>query len=889
MTAWNTASSYLKTVTYAPGTPVSWSGAANLTDGDHLTTGGKGAGFSTWVGGFVVDLGESIEVSALTVVYGNAPGGVYPVTRIKAGDSIGALADVGATHLPGDKGGWDEPAGGMNYTTFTFAPTTARYWEVEFDNSDGGTYPNVTLREILINGASDPPDPPDPDPPRVIVEVDGVEMVGLIEKQCRVAFNEAGSFSFRIPKGHAQATAAILHPGAIVDFTFPEIDDTQPLFEGLLETGDFDLLMPGEEGAEELSFGGPGGLAVLRRAKVHFQWEYDTVGAPASVVKLSEGVWRWVNQEPGDILERLIEEAIARGVLGMVTYTFDDSDDSDGVPWTARGSWKEDIGASLYDAAMRLVAAGQMHVEMRPGMILDAFQTIGTDRTATSFGADKVRFVKAVNIVDQVGRSMAGQAAATHALVKGDDGSWMEVVKPGFDAMTDVYTEIVVEAGSHDPDVMEATGLRALEARAEAQHAIIFGTTVPWPGDPTDELSGLYLPGPTWSARGQYWPGDLVTLHTGTGDFEYDNETFRLYAITLRESKTGHLDTPIVELNSPWIDPDDDSPAGNDPIPASGSGTAGGSGSGSGSTPPHTHGSYQVATADAWKQPVRVATTANVNLASDLQAGDTIDGETLALADRVLVKDHATGASRGIYVVTSGAAVRATDFDASDEVVGSKVSVTSGTVNGGKTFRATNTTPPVIGTDTITFAVDGSGATYGTPALTLGTANAAGSTDEAIRRDATILAFDATVPVQDGAAGSAGAAATAARQDHKHPGDKVAIVFVIDGGGSAISTGVKGDLTIPFDCTLTAARTLADQSGSIVIDVWKDTYANYPPVVGDSITASAKPTLSGAIKASDTTLTGWTTTVSAGDTLRFNVDSATTVQRVTLTLTATRT
>jgi hypothetical protein len=41
-------------------------------------------------------------------------------------------------------------------------------------------------------------------------------------------------------------------------------------------------------------------------------------------------------------------------------------------------------------------------------------------------------------------------------------------------------------------------------------------------------------------------------------------------------------------------------------------------------------------------------------------------------------------------------------------------------------------------------------------------------------------------------------------------------------------------------------------------------------------------------KSQDTTLTGWTTAVAAGDILRFNVDSATTVTRVTLSLTATR-
>lgn len=111
------------------------------------------------------------------------------------------------------------------------------------------------------------------------------------------------------------------------------------------------------------------------------------------------------------------------------------------------------------------------------------------------------------------------------------------------------------------------------------------------------------------------------------------------------------------------------------------------------------------------------------------------------------------------------------------------------------------------------------------------------------------------------------------------------LLFVIDGGGATITTGVKGDLG-PFDFagTIQAVTLLADQSGSIVVDIWKDTYANYPPVVGDSITASAKPTITTAVKSQDATLTGWTTSISAGDTLRFNVDSITTCQRVVVAL-----
>jgi hypothetical protein len=113
--------------------------------------------------------------------------------------------------------------------------------------------------------------------------------------------------------------------------------------------------------------------------------------------------------------------------------------------------------------------------------------------------------------------------------------------------------------------------------------------------------------------------------------------------------------------------------------------------------------------------------------------------------------------------------------------------------------------------------------------------------------------------------------------------------ITIDGGGAVITTGVKGYLQVPFACTITGWTLLADVSGSAVVDVWKDTYANAPPVVGDTITAAAKPSISGAVKGQSATLTGWTTTVNAGDVLAFNVDSVATVTRITVQLTVTRT
>lgn len=101
-----------------------------------------------------------------------------------------------------------------------------------------------------------------------------------------------------------------------------------------------------------------------------------------------------------------------------------------------------------------------------------------------------------------------------------------------------------------------------------------------------------------------------------------------------------------------------------------------------------------------------------------------------------------------------------------------------------------------------------------------------------------------------------------------------ALNFVIDGGGSAIATGVKGWVRVPFAWTdIAKATILADAASDAVVDVWKDSFANFPPTDADSITASAPLTLSTDDEAEDATLTGWTTTGSAGDILAFNVDS----------------
>jgi hypothetical protein len=103
-------------------------------------------------------------------------------------------------------------------------------------------------------------------------------------------------------------------------------------------------------------------------------------------------------------------------------------------------------------------------------------------------------------------------------------------------------------------------------------------------------------------------------------------------------------------------------------------------------------------------------------------------------------------------------------------------------------------------------------------------------------------------------------------------------------GGAALTTGVHKYMYINQPFLILGWTLIADQSGSMVIDVWSDTYANAPPTVADTIAGSEKPTLSAAQKNQDLSLSSWTFLVPGGNVLGFNVDSAATCTFATLTL-----
>jgi len=103
----------------------------------------------------------------------------------------------------------------------------------------------------------------------------------------------------------------------------------------------------------------------------------------------------------------------------------------------------------------------------------------------------------------------------------------------------------------------------------------------------------------------------------------------------------------------------------------------------------------------SWKDSARVASTADVNLASP---GASIDGVSLSQGDRVLLKNQTDASQNGIYVWDSAstAMTRATDMDAGDEFPGAAVFVREGTDNADIGYVC-STDSVNLGTTDITF------------------------------------------------------------------------------------------------------------------------------------------------------------------------------------------
>jgi hypothetical protein len=100
------------------------------------------------------------------------------------------------------------------------------------------------------------------------------------------------------------------------------------------------------------------------------------------------------------------------------------------------------------------------------------------------------------------------------------------------------------------------------------------------------------------------------------------------------------------------------------------------------------------------------ASTANVNLSNGLEAGDAIDGVTLVLGDRVLIKNNTDATENGLYLAVgsgAGAASRDPEHDTIAELSGGMITVNQGSSNDNKIFLCTTDSSGSIGSTSITY------------------------------------------------------------------------------------------------------------------------------------------------------------------------------------------
>ena len=106
--------------------------------------------------------------------------------------------------------------------------------------------------------------------------------------------------------------------------------------------------------------------------------------------------------------------------------------------------------------------------------------------------------------------------------------------------------------------------------------------------------------------------------------------------------------------------------------------------------------------------------------------------------------------------------------------------------------------------------------------------------------------------------------------------------YVIDSGSLPMQPGDKGKLTIDVTGLIENIRVLSDQTGDIVLEIEKCTFADYPNF--SSITGGSRVQLTISDKYFDDVLNNWTTTIGAGDILRFTVVSVNNIRRLLISL-----
>jgi hypothetical protein len=340
------------------------------------------------------------------------------------------------------------------------------------------------------------------------------------------------------------------------------VAETEAVVGGFfLETGDFSLL--DEQGTRLLSFGGAGVLSYLSRAIMAShtyispiftgqdpfddQWRlYAQSTVYANGNYLGAMLWRVLyeathnvpgthrHEEGVDVSHTHADDRPAIAIPDLV-FNFDQYEDSNGNDWTlTSGEFKAQVGENVLAVIKRLMEAG-LYVSMDPDTFeLSAYQaaTHRRDRTGGAWGASVIRFqaptgedIATGNIKSDAKRAMAAFIKRSWLLAGGND------VYGDATGGSDVPWE-----GFYYADVNDATaaaGIASVQVGARDDA----GDTLRLRGRlGTDKNNGYYRP------FEDALLDDLATVHTGTDQFDHDEQDFPIAAITINLRPGGDWD-----------------------------------------------------------------------------------------------------------------------------------------------------------------------------------------------------------------------------------------------------------------------------------------------------------------------------------------------------------
>jgi hypothetical protein len=370
------------------------------------------------------------------------------------------------------------------------------------------------------------------DSPRAISALVRIDIGEFVSGWYKHVGHGIGEGQISIHSDHAAATEANFHKRAWVKFVRTDTGPEQEIGGFFLEEGDFTALSSQERGGRILTFGGPGGLAMLDRYVLghavyafgqDHRGDYDVPDQ-----------WTWVQEPYGAMLARALDEGQnAPGAPLNLAFNFTRTEDSNGNAWDELGDYQTPIGTSVLEMYADFLRLGLV-VQVTASMLVHAYRDIDefrTDRTSATFAANKARFAAGVNIANELPKRIQPKQERTHVLIRDRTGDYQTIDEDLDGNPIDAepyYTFLRSETTADDAAIVKMgkihlTRRRQYKDQATVRHIIGAGT-------------GEYAPGP----EGDYWVLDLVTLHTGSDAHDFDEAPIEVASIKYEHDEAGN-------------------------------------------------------------------------------------------------------------------------------------------------------------------------------------------------------------------------------------------------------------------------------------------------------------------------------------------------------------